>query len=546
MKKTAREKIHRVLVLVQATLVIFIIAFAAHAAQNPPDPSEKIEAGTQADEHAQVPASGDEYQEGPHAKLACTGCHKENPGQHQPSEESVNSDSIGLCQSCHPVEHLHPLGLALQQPVGKENLDLPLGKGILQGKIVCPTCHDIHQQANSFHLLRGQNLTYGDARNSLCSSCHQDHFLGESPHTDEASRCGFCHVVKPGEKEPLAVQPDTLMLASCSLCHPNLSSAHYENVNPFLDEVIRQQAAQVGNFFIDGGEVCTSCHDPHRENNGRYMLRGDYVELSKDSRSLDPHWKDFLCLSCHSGKPEKSNAQLREDGDRNKLCNRCHGSEYARPDIHPVGIIPSQHIRVPAGMPLQNGKLSCETCHNTLLQMGRPKKYNPSDKNSHFLRRNQISRLSFCFLCHTEETYKRLNPHNQLNAQGEIQEETCLFCHASIPDVNFIGPEKVSFKVYNPDEYCIGCHHGFTVNHPAGVHHLVKPPAKILAAIQTSVQRIGVELPLFKGLIVCATCHNPHQAGVIKIAAAATGTKRENKLRLKPGRRQCTGCHWDK
>jgi len=104
----------------------------------------------------------------------------------------------------------------------------------------------------------------------------------------------------------------------------------------------------------------------------------------------------------------------------------------------------------------------------------------------------------------------------------------------------------VSFLVQNPDAYCIGCHHGFSRNHPAGIDHLKIPSEKILASLNTSIQRIGVELPLYNERVVCATCHNPHSSGVIRYSAAATGTERKNKLRLMPGRMQCVGCHWDK
>ncbi|MDH3328352.1 MAG: cytochrome c3 family protein [Desulfobulbaceae bacterium] len=547
MISAAKQNIYPIMLSVQVILIVLIFTFSAGATEYSTDPLENIDDGKPTADHVQELVSHNEYQEGPHQKLTCTRCHKENKGGQQQSAESVNGDSILLCRNCHPVEHIHPIGLPPQQQVVEdEKLFLPLGNGILKGKIVCLTCHAIHQHVYTYHLLRRQNLAYSNVRNSLCFSCHVDHFSGKSPHTAEPSSCGFCHVNKPGKKESLTAPPDIIMQDSCTLCHSNLQSSHYEGVNPFIDIVIRQRADQAGNFFTEGRTVCTTCHDPHGKKNGRYLLRGDYVELCEDSRSLDPHWNDFLCFSCHLRNPVKGNAPLREEGDKNKVCNRCHHSEYAQPDIHPVEVKPSQHIRVPADMPLQNEKLSCETCHNSLLQMGRPQQPDLAETNPNFLRNNQLSRNSFCFLCHIEETYKRLNPHKQLNAQGEIQEETCLFCHASIPNVNFIGPERVSFIIHDPDEYCIGCHHGFTANHPAGFNHLIKPSDKIMHAIQTSIRRIGVELPLFEGKIVCATCHNPHDEGVIKIAAAATGTKRENKLRLMPGRNQCTGCHWDK
>lgn len=529
-------------------VLLFLCAFTVVevTAEDLPQNKAATEHGLTARE-SNPPADRDAiYREGPHHELECTRCHREN-GEDPGSAESVTGDSILLCRECHQVEHLHPMGVELHlQTIDKESFILPLGKGILQGKIVCYTCHAMHEHGDTPHLLNGEKGTYQHVRDFLCFSCHTDYFSGRSPHSEEASRCRFCHIKKPQKKETVSAPPDLLMQAACNPCHPNLPPSHYEGMDPFIDRDIRQRAEEAGDFLAENQVVCTSCHDPHAEKSDGYHLRSDYLALCLESRATNPHWNEYLCLSCHIEEPVKGNAPLRENGDKNLVCNRCHHSEYARPDIHPVNVVPSRHIRVPEDMPLEDGKLTCNTCHYCRLQMGRRQDNRVLKTNPNFLRKTQIKRNSYCFLCHLEETYKRLNPHNQLNAQGEVDEETCLFCHASIPDVNFIGPEKVSFIIHNPDEYCVGCHHGFTQNHPAGVNHLIEPSEKIRRAILTSVQRIGVELPLFEGKIVCATCHNPHQEGVIKISAAAKGSKRENKLRLMPGRSQCTGCHWDK
>jgi predicted CXXCH cytochrome family protein len=539
-----------VLTLVQVAVTLFLFILPAAAATTPASNGEK--SGTAVptaflDEEA---AGKEEYRRGPHKQLECPRCHGKGSEQQPPAEESVTGNSIRLCLDCHPVAHIHPVGIAPRSLAGEgRTFSLPLGKGALQGQIVCHTCHAIHQHENNPFLLRGQTQPNNRERNFVCFHCHPDQFAGKFPHTGDESSCGFCHVSRPQQKEGRTAPPDPRMQAACLLCHSNLTDAHFAGANPFIDAAIRERADEAGIFFADGWEVCTTCHNPHGGKNERYLLRNDYLALCEDSRALNPHWNNYLCKSCHREAPVKGHAPLREEGDKVNLCNRCHHSGYARPDIHPVGVIPSQHIRIPENLPLQDGKLSCETCHDSLLQMGTRRSEDAGPANPNFLRSGQGPRNAFCFLCHIEETYKRLNPHNQLNEQGKIVEKTCLFCHASIPDVSFIGPEKVSFIVLDPNEYCIGCHPGFTSKHPAGVDHLIEPSKKIMVAIQTSVQRIGVELPLFKGKIFCATCHNPHQEGVIKIAAAATGTKLDNKLRLKPGRNQsaeCIGCHFDK
>ncbi len=85
----------------------------------------------------------------------------------------------------------------------------------------------------------------------------------------------------------------------------------------------------------------------------------------------------------------------------------------------------------------------------------------------------------------------------------------------------------------------------FLDEHPVG-KHLVEPSRDIFEAIEAAEERIGVSLPLFNDRITCATCHNPHQGGVLKIEASASGSREKKRLRLQAGRWQCVGCHLEK
>ncbi|WP_456386415.1 hypothetical protein [Desulfolithobacter sp.] len=356
--------------------------------------------------------------------------------------------------------------------------------------------------------------------------------------------CEKCHRNEQN-KPPAALRPDDSSETLCRQCHPKVSRLHYRGLNPFLDTAARgkqfSRAASKRPFLF-----CLDCHAIHDSAEKKFLLSGIYMERAGRSRSINPHWKEYLCLCCHETTPARNTPRLKEKGDHNLLCNRCHGTRHARSDIHPVNVKPSSMVQIPKDMPLQNGSLSCSTCHDVRLQMGAPASKMLRKRNPDFLRRENLSRNSFCFLCHLREAYQRMNPHIQLDEQGNIIQGTCLFCHTTRPDVTIMGLRHVRFITRNPDEYCIGCHHGYTRAHPAGVDHLRRPSRKILRAIQTSVKRLGVELPLYRGRIICATCHNPHQEGVLKIRASAAGAERPNKLRLMPGNMQCIGCHWNK
>jgi predicted CXXCH cytochrome family protein len=371
----------------------------------------------------------------------------------------------------------------------------------------------------------------------------------KSPHIPEdETTCFVCHKKDSVEKG----KPEKILASDievrCTSCHNSLTSVHYLGINPFTDPLALQQYTSPEKILADDQASCIACHSPHAaENNNRYRLTKEYLRLATIARSINPHRQQPMCLSCHSTAPVAGQPNLAKDGNINALCNHCHASGFARKEIHPVGIIPSKHIRIPPDMPLQNGLLTCETCHQSSLQPGNPcQSVADKKENKRFLRGGKLSRSDFCFLCHIEETYKRLNAHLQLDEQGQIKEKTCLFCHATRPDINILGLNQVVFLVDDINVPCMGCHSGFEVKHPSGGNHLREPKGKILQGLKTAIDRIGVELPLYNGKIVCATCHNPHQDGVIKINAAAAGSQRKNKLRLLPGSLQCTGCHWDR
>jgi len=374
-----------------------------------------------------------------------------------------------------------------------------------------------------------------------------------SPHSLGRDSCVSCHLDgKPQQPVPRNTQrtgqrPRPLSDSDqlCRRCHAGLQNSHYSGLNPFSDPTLdrwHDRAARPADVVL-----CLDCHTPHGEDGNAFLLADQYFRLCQLSRSINPHWQELMCNSCHLERfPEGKRPELLSNGDVNAICNRCHHSEFARREIHPVNIAPSPKIKVPEDMPLLDGKLTCSSCHHCALQKLAATDRTITHLNKNFLRHGSLSRVEYCFLCHIAESYRRLNPHQQLDESGKIREETCLFCHASRPDSKLTTPEQVTFLIANPVSYCVGCHPGFEHRHPSGGEHLVAPSPKILRSLSTSVARIGVALPLFDGKIVCTTCHNPHERGVIENLAAAEGAQHEHKLRLMPGRNQCTGCHWDK
>lgn len=255
----------------------------------------------------------------------------------------------------------------------------------------------------------------------------------------------------------------------------------------------------------------------------------------ESTRAAEYHYTGKYCTDCHEQVPQEGgNKFLKYAGDYNKLC-KCHAPDNY---VHPVDIKPSQEKKaeIPAELPLQNGKITCLTCHDIYWQCQKRR----VDKNS--LRGKRFPKRSdFCFKCHDKGSYRMLDIHSQLNAEGKIIVDKCLYCHTDKPDENRVRYEDVKF-IGNLEMICQRCH-VIRGNHAGNVNHLVKPSPNALVRMQAMEKKFGIILPLDEnGQLTCITCHNPHGKGVIRAESpAAKGADSKHRQRL-PGR-LCIECH---
>ena len=141
-----------------------------------------------------------------------------------------------------------------------------------------------------------------------------------------------------------------------------------------------------------------------------------------------------------------------------------------------------------------------------------------------------------------------INPHNQIDDEGEVLWGKCLLCHQEVPDIKK-SKSILDVRLRFEDDLkviCFRCHPERM--HPGGSwfgvtgagkgrgvyegapNHWVKPPEDIAGNIKTSLERYYIMLPLEpkSGKIFCATCHNPHERGLLlgKADVGADGYKR--------------------
>ncbi len=284
----------------------------------------------------------------------------------------------------------------------------------------------------------------------------------------------------------------------------------------------------------------------------------------------NPHWTGKYCTECHEEKPRPGKpVTFKFGGDFIKQCNSCHDTALSRMTEHVVGvgIKESEMLKKPsADFPLQDGKITCITCHDARIQ--EQTKISAKRQNPLFLRgvtgksqltfewsksevvdeRYSQNRYVICFECHRKEKLLQWSPHkNQINRNGEVNDELCLYCHSEVPDRNAI--DKIEWKLKGEiQKQCLNCHMGKTRYHPIRVTHYGNTlPVKITNQIKLSERRIGIMIPLGIDVqgeerLVCTSCHNPHQRGVLKNRITRKGADSDKRLRL-DGFTMCLSCH---
>ncbi len=194
-------------------------------------------------------------------------------------------------------------------------------------------------------------------------------------------------------------------------------------------------------------------------------------------------------------------------------------------------------MRLPADFPLQNGKVTCNTCHNIYLQCQKSEFSELSLRDAPYKKRTD-----FCYKCHDRQKYQKLDPHDQISKTGEIVINKCLYCHDGKPDEKHATFNEVKF-IGNIETLCRRCHL-IEGNHSGNIDHLViKPSPKGLKRMETMKKKHGLILPLTEdGKMTCITCHNPHEKGVIpddKPAARGADSKYRHRL----PNIMCKECH---
>lgn len=279
------------------------------------------------------------------------------------------------------------------------------------------------------------------------------------------------------------------------------------------------------------------------------------AQSSGAQKTPNPHWRKDGCYACHRDGQTTSRESLISH-DINMGCVDCHRPEENHAIIHPVALKPTTNMKnnmSPSFLKSldSRGRTTCISCHDTLIQCD-IKQHIYRRYNTTFLRGGRYrSRTGICYQCHDKNNYQRLNAHDQIDDDGQLTEQRCLICHSKVPQQDANGKSRdAGLRIeVNRKEICLNCHKWRP--HPGGdmsifskgtPEHLVKPPADIQRHIDDVNANSEIILPLEPGTgeVYCATCHNPHERGVIKNIRRAKGADEKNRLRMQ---KICTNCH---
>ncbi len=465
-----------------------------HRADDPtgsPGRGGRAACGTCHDPHTQTEGVGTFMRYARGYSGHCVECHPERGGGNRGEHPAAGRGSgrEGGCETCHQIHQAAGRGLVRAGSEGQlcvschgEN---PSRKGKGPGeashpvdgrRLVCTTCHSPHRSARD-GLVRQEAVD-----SSLCRQCHADHGSEASGKAN--------HPLRPGGVE-------------CLSCHRSHNAPESEGKLPLLAEPLET---------LDS--LCRHCHPAGGGKEGKWdhpVGIADHAARENSSAKLAEYGglfgadSEILCLSCHrSHNGTQDTAQLVVS--RQALCLYCHTAQnslapnLARFGTHPISVKPERasiaaSLLERGGKVGRGGELTCLTCH---LTHGGEK-----DAAGLVLAPDEYT----CTLCHAEKSETSSTPHNLDGGRTE----SCLGCHGhhgwSIP------LDEVSMGGSVIERVCWYCH-GPEGSAPMEAYfgHIV--------GIPLSGSMGAARLPLFwedgrrllKGLITCATCHDPHRS----------------------------------
>ncbi|MFQ5646697.1 MAG: hypothetical protein ACE5GM_07190, partial [bacterium] len=530
--------------------------------------------------------------------------HNRKPGK--------TASAINKCGKCHQEKRAkfdkHPIGITLK---GRKNIQEPDNKKtvpLLQGKIVCQTCHDLKAIKNKTYnpnFLRGEFYTAnwqnrykrrllssirgkgrlkgagGGFSMSLGSTYAPAAEINKLRELQKKKKRKSTFMKQPGRTVPRSRSPRRARpkRKSGSLLNraPRNSLSHFfmeesfYYLKTFFNKILQEIGRRWWNFVTSPAFAADSAVKP----GGAKTLRSRRSRFSTPySANYRKHKKNKL--SQPSSKKEKKKKQTSPAKKYSQKTSKKIKKLKIKDESLGLGI---------GGFSLEKGKIPTVRREKGENQSGPRRSMIPKiDEEIIRLRRMRVkarrkfisktkdfakpakgffisgvitkwssnetnnrgpNRYSLCYQCHLIEKYRQFSPHKkQINENGSINKEMCLYCHTKVPDRESIEP--MDFKLRGRlEKQCINCHPGFNIYHPAEVQHYgQRIPKKIRKRIDNLLNQGTIFIPTKANRLVCSSCHNPHEKGVNFNKLSKRGADERSRLRFF-GYEVCNACHKD-
>ena len=442
--------------------------------------------------------------------IDCSSCHVTH---NSPDAQLVNTEgNANLCMSCH-----NPAGMASAKPFAEADKAIPgisgtshawgvpaensahgaqaptnpkMSARIMEGNIVCSTCHDEHSQTYT-PFLRDSNY-----QNALCKDCHNVRDVGS--YRDSTAYRGSHPVglVYPTADSRFYSTPqDTNLILvdsgrlECTSCH-GLHYTDSEGANSgqgdgYILRIANDNTLCESCHTYPGheGMDCRTCHRPHNPNRTNiFMIRDTLQTPSSGAREVfftaetgDSSFADGdavydgICEVCHTNtKYHRNNSSGNHNHNASDNCMSCHnhkdsfehggsGSGCISCHGHNAG------YEYAPGL-FCSGDGTAET-HSTHTEN------DADDLKGPFIT---------CDACHDTSDYPNFKSGTDANADGVFdlsETDVCNNCHSpggsydGVNDAQIGAKQNWSDGIYNgyelqsgKEKWCAGCHDEIPAN----------------------------------------------------------------------------------
>lgn len=450
----------------------------------------------------------------------CTSCHNNKlaksvsgEGLHTPNYMFISKEPARYLEN--PVfPYFDYLFKGVQLRIGMSEIDhgararyplfLPDSTRSPNGILTCPTCHNAHQWDPD-----KPDIKYSESR--------QANFSNNFLRKDIARRfCPDCHAYNA--------------LSKFAFFHNTSKSKRH------LPEKNQQSPHWIGALSKQG--KCESCHKKTISSTEKHPVNIKFPEKEKTFTKSDklPLKKGFItCYTCHDPQIQLNEWKQKKDNPNFlRIVNKTKDQGIFG-SIGPPGGFGMSSMGGGRGTPPGKSGGNASSLSLAAGVMGRG--HEQEEKKTDY---------PLCFECHIIDNFTPFNPHvNQLNMQGKVNKDMCLICHIEVPN-RWLRDEE-NFKLRRDiSHYCVGCHQGKTELHPADRDHYNKhvtgPYAK---TYEITTKKNNSYLPLKEAeIIVCPTCHNPHDIRTVMDPSAQSGGDSTARLRV-TGKTLCISCHFE-